>query len=188
MKNGRVYAIDPHYMEWQGRTVYTAALEMMGLAYPELTESSEPSVTMELGTAEPSPSASPAPEYKALKQGDESSEVFAMQERLAALGYLTEEYDGMYGEVTAASVSAFQSGNGLEETGEADAETLAKLFSDEAVNIDGEAVPMPSASASPTPSPAPEGDADTGSTAATDDAPPSGAAGGVGTIGTHDGN
>ena len=79
----------------------------------------------------------------------------------------------MYGEVTAASVSAFQSGNGLEETGEADAETLAKLFSDEAVNTDGEAVPMPSASASPTPSPAPEGDADTGSTAATDDAPPS---------------
>ena len=188
VKNGRVYAIDPHYMEWQGRTVYTAALEMMGLAYPELTESSEPSVTMELGTAEPSPSASPAPEYKALKQGDESSEVLAMQERLAALGYLTEEYDGMYGEVTAASVSAFQSGNGLEETGEADAETLAKLFSDEAVNTDGEAVPMPSASASPTPSPAPEGDADTGSTAATDDAPPSGAAGGVGPIGTHDGN
>lgn len=188
VKDGRVYAIDPHYMDWQGKTVYTAALEMMGLAYPELTESSEPSVTLDLGTPEPSPSATPAPEYEALKQGDESDAVLAMQERLAALGYLTEEYGGVYGEVTAAAVSAFQAGNGLEETGEADAKTLAKLYSDEAVNTDGEAVPMPSPSDSPTPTPAPEGGdaaADTDDTAAADDTPSSGD---IGTIGTHDGN
>lgn len=188
VQNGRVYAIDPHYMEWQGNTVYNAAIDMMGLAYPELTESSEPSVTMELGTAEPS--ATPAPEYTALAQGDEGDAVLAMQERLAELGYLTEEYGGTYGETTAAAVSAFQAGNGLKETGEADVETLALLFSAEALNTEGEAVAP--ASSEPTPSPAPEGsdtessaqDAETSS--ATDDAAPTGAAGDVGQVTTHD--
>lgn len=190
VQNGRVYAIDPHYMEWQGNTVYNAAIDMMGLAYPELTESSEPSVTMELGTAEPS--ATPAPEYTALAQGDEGDAVLAMQERLAELGYLTEEYGGTYGETTAAAVSAFQAGNGLKETGEADVETLALLFSAEALNTEGEAVAP--ASSEPTPSPAPEGsdtessaqDAETSSTTATDDAAPTGAAGDVGQVTTHD--
>ena len=170
--------------------MYNAAIDMMGLAYPELTESSEPSVTMELGTAEPS--ATPAPEYTALAQGDEGDAVLAMQERLAELGYLTEEYGGTYGETTAAAVSAFQAGNGLKETGEADVETLALLFSAEALNTEGEAVAP--ASSEPTPSPAPEGndtessarDAETSSTTATDDAAPTGAAGDVGQVTTHD--
>lgn len=38
VKNGRVYAVDPNYMNWQGKTVYNACIDMMGLAYPELTE------------------------------------------------------------------------------------------------------------------------------------------------------
>lgn len=188
VQNGRVYAIDPHYMEWQGRTVYTAAIEMMGLAYPELTESSEPSVTMELGTSSPSPSASPAPEYKALKQGDESDAVLEMQERLAQLGYLTEEYSGVYGEVTVQAVKDFQTANDLEATGEADVETLQKLFSDEAVNVDGKAVPMPTASPSPSPETDDKTDDETeepSGTDVTDDAPPSGGAGDVGTVTTH---
>ncbi len=187
VQNGRVYAIDPHYMEWQGRTVYTAAIEMMGLAYPELTESSEPSVTMELGSPSPSPSAAPAAEYTALKQGDESDAVLAMQERLAQLGYLTEEYGGVYGEVTVNAVSAFQAGNDLEETGEADVQTLEKLFSDEAVNVDGEAVPMPTASPTPAPEPEEDQDADgTESTDVTEDTPPTGGAGDVGVVTTHE--
>lgn len=138
VRTGRVYAINPNYMLWQGKTVNTAAIEMMGLAYPELTESSTASVTMELGTPSPEPSASPsaepspAPEYTALASGDESEEVFAMQERLAELGYLTVEYGGVYGEVTAEAVKSFQQENGLEATGEASVETLTLLFSEKA--------------------------------------------------------
>ena len=104
----------------------------------------------------------------------------------AMLPYLTEEYGGTYGETTAAAVSAFQAGNGLEETGEADVETLALLFSAEALNTEGEAVAPASSE------PAPEGsdtessaqDAETSS--ATDDAAPTGAAGDVGQVTTHD--
>lgn len=162
VRTGRVYAIDPHYMEWQGKTVYNAAIEMMGLAYPELTESSEASVTMDLGTPTPEPSASPsaepsatpAPEYTALGSGDEGDEVLAMQTRLAELGYLTVEYSGTYGEVTAEAVRAFQTKNGLEATGEADAETLAKLFAEDAAAASDE-----------TPEGGSESSADTGSTA-----------------------
>ena len=141
VRTGRVYAINPNYMVWQGRTVYTASIEMMGLAYPELTESSTPSVTMELGTPTPEPSAepseeptpSPAPEYTALKPGDENDEVFAMQARLTELGYLTVEYSGIYGDITKEAVAAFQRANGLEATGEAGVETLEKLYAADAV-------------------------------------------------------
>ncbi|MBO5279787.1 MAG: ABC transporter substrate-binding protein, partial [Clostridia bacterium] len=58
---GRVYAVDPHYMQWQGRTVYEAAIDMMGLAYPELTEEGEASVTMEIPTPTPEPTPTPTP-------------------------------------------------------------------------------------------------------------------------------
>lgn len=139
VKNGRVYAINPNYMVWQGRTVYTASIEMMGLAYPELTQTGESSVTMELGTPEPSPSPTaepspePDPEYDPLMPDDENDAVYAMQERLAELGFLTEEYGGVYGAVTVEAVRAFQEANGLEATGEADSETLAALYSDDAV-------------------------------------------------------
>ncbi|MGN0478756.1 MAG: peptidoglycan-binding protein [Hominenteromicrobium sp.] len=143
VQTGRVYAVNPNYMRWQGRTVYTASIEMMGLAYPELTESSEASVTVELGTPSPEPSESPedegsaspspAPEYTALNPGDENDDVFAMQARLSELGYLTVEYGGVYGEITKEAVAAFQLANGLEADGEASAETLQKLFAKDAV-------------------------------------------------------
>ncbi|MDD7647353.1 MAG: peptidoglycan-binding protein [Ruminococcus bromii] len=141
VRTGRVYAINPNYMRWQGRTVYTASIEMMGLAYPELTESSTASVTVDLGTPTPEPSEepsaepspSPAPEYTALAPGDESDEVLAMQARLSELGYLTVEYGGVYGDVTKEAVTAFQQANGLEANGEASVETLEKLFAADAV-------------------------------------------------------
>ena len=140
VRTGRVYAINPNYMRWQGRTVYTASIEMMGLAYPELTESSTASVTVDLGTPTPEPSEepsaepspSPAPEYTALAPGDESDEVLAMQARLSELGYLTVEYGGVYGDVTKKAVTAFQQANGLEANGEASVETLEKLFAEDA--------------------------------------------------------
>lgn len=145
VQTSRVYAIDPHYMEWQGRTVYTASIDMMGLAYPELMESSEASVTVDLGTPEPSPTAKPSAVpsaepitefYEPLTLGDESNDVLAMQTRLAELSFLTAEYGGVYGEVTAEAVKAFQEKNGLEATGNADETTLTLLFSEEAVAAD----------------------------------------------------
>lgn len=145
VRTGRVYAINPNYMRWQGRTVYTASIEMMGLAYPELTESSTASVTVDLGTPTPEPSEepsaepspSPAPEYTALAPGDESDEVLAMQARLSELGYLTVEYGGVYGDVTKEAVTAFQQANGLEANGEASVETLEKLFAEDAKPAEG---------------------------------------------------
>ncbi|MCF2652464.1 peptidoglycan-binding protein [Anaeromassilibacillus senegalensis] len=145
VRTGRVYAINPNYMLWQGRTVYTASIEMMGLAYPELTESSTASVTVDLGTPTPEPSEepsaepspSPAPEYTALAPGDESDEVLAMQTRLSELGYLTVEYGGVYGDVTKEAVTAFQQANGLEANGEASVETLEKLFAEDAKPAEG---------------------------------------------------
>lgn len=145
VRTGRVYAINPNYMRWQGRTVYTASIEMMGLAYPELTESSTASVTVDLGTPTPEPSEepsaepspSPAPEYTALAPGDESDEVLAMQARLSELGYLTVEYGGVYGDVTKEAVTAFQQANGLEANGEASVETLEKLYAEDAKPAEG---------------------------------------------------
>ena len=146
---GRIYVIDPNYMVWQGKTVYTAAIEMMGLAYPELTEKQEASVTVEIATptpeptptAEPTPTpepeATPIPEYDPIPSGDQGEHVFEMQQKLEELGYLTAEYDGMYGPVTVEAVKAFQTANGLDATGEADGMTLAVLFYEKAVKVDG---------------------------------------------------
>ena len=139
VKNGRVYAVDPNYMNWQGKTVYNACIDMMGLAYPELTEENSAALELdsELSETEATASPSPAPEYTAIKSGTEGDDVFAMQQRLAELGYLTVEYTGMYGEVTMDAVKAFQKVNGLTATGEADAETLTVLYSAEAKAADG---------------------------------------------------
>lgn len=91
---------------------------MMGLAYPELTEENSAALELdsELSEAEATASPSPAPEYTAIKSGTEGDDVFAMQQRLAELGYLTVEYTGMYGEVTMEAVKAFQKANGLTAT------------------------------------------------------------------------
>ena len=51
-------------------------------------------------------------QYETLQQGDDGDAVEALQVRLSQLGYLTEAYDGHYGEVTAGCVEAFQAANG----------------------------------------------------------------------------
>lgn len=165
----RIYPIDPHYMTWQGRTVFTGSIEMMGLAYPELTETSSASVTVELGTPTPEPTATPEPtptpepdatppplpdpsQYKALEFGDTSDAIKTMQDRLAALGYLTEEYNGYFGAVTEEAIKAFQKANNLEADGAATPETLALLFSEYAIDVYGHAnAQLPAATATPEP-------------------------------------
>ena len=67
-----------------------------------------------------------------LRTGDEGSAVSRMQTRLNALGYTTDPADGIYGGGTARALRIFQYYSGLDQTGIADAATLAKLYSGDA--------------------------------------------------------
>lgn len=163
VREGKVIELEPGVMEWQGRTVVTAALAISGGAYPELLEESsigentdpvskiDDNVSSALASAQPEGSS--APEYEQLKPDDQSEEVYRMQERLEELGYLDAEYDGYYGEHTTECVKEFQRVNNLEQTGIADSETLKRLYSMLAKDKDGKvhaientATPEPSGS------------------------------------------
>ena len=74
-------------------------------------------------------------QYPTLRLGDRDGEdntayIVFLQNRLNELGYLRDSADGMYGDSTETAVRMFQRNNGLAETGVADSETQAKLYSD----------------------------------------------------------
>ncbi len=80
-----------------------------------------------------------ADNFKTLETGmfDDGSSlsITALQTRLTELQYYYDEITGYYGEITASAVLTFQSENGLEETGIADAATQRLIFdSDTSVN------------------------------------------------------
>ncbi len=153
VKNHRVFELDPSLVQWQGRTVVTLAYEISAAAFPELLEEQDPQdvdpideinsqVTAELSPSPspstvPSPSPAPAGDYTPLQLEDENDDVFRMQQRLEELGYLEGDYTGYFGEYTQTCVMIFQQLNGLEETGVADAETLTRLYSDQAIPATG---------------------------------------------------
>lgn len=83
-----------------------------------------------------------AEEMEALAEGARGDEVSALQQRLVELGFLDERPDGIYGRHTALAVEAFQRAAGLDETGEADVDTLELLYSDEAEELEPETGPM----------------------------------------------
>ena len=64
---------------------------------------------------------------RSLSLGMTGNDVYALQERLIELRYLTGVPDGVYGEETQAAVMAFQKNNGLTPDGTAGATTLRKL-------------------------------------------------------------
>ena len=70
--------------------------------------------------------------YAALKQGDISTRVAEMQARLSALGYFANAQDGEYGPFTRAAVVRFQAQNHLPVTGDADSETLQRIYATDA--------------------------------------------------------
>lgn len=91
-----------------------------------------------------------APEYDPyapLKEGDKGADVRLMQTFLFDLGYTLGDkgIDGVYGKATKAAVERFQFVAGLEVTGEADADTLKRLYDVED--------PVPNVTATPTPAP-----------------------------------
>ena len=119
----------------------------------------------------PAPAASPAPapsesaavadaaasggkEYRELSLGMEGDDVQRLKKAMYWLGYFTtEKLDGRYTEITQQRVKLLQKNNGLEETGVADAELQALVFSGEAVKT--ETAPKPSSVPTPTPTPHP---------------------------------
>lgn len=72
--------------------------------------------------------------YRAMVQtGDTSPEVERVQRRLITLEYFYNEPTGVFDELTAIAVKAFQKRNDLQQTGIADEETQRHLFSEAAV-------------------------------------------------------
>lgn len=86
--------------------------------------------------AEPTPS--PTPDmtvYTPLTAGAKGDAVTRLQQKLRALGLLEGSADGIYGAKTADAVKRFQQSEGLEPTGEADAETQRALFAAQTASL-----------------------------------------------------
>lgn len=155
VQKNRVYEMNPTYMERQGRGMIQAVSFMAGTVYPELLEGTLPS-------SKPSEPASSAPASSGgssssssssatsgktpassgqsagavpsgtYKRGDKSDAVKALQTRLDQLGYMFTAISGEYTAGTEQAVKDFQYLNGMEVTGIADPNTVAKLNSSEA--------------------------------------------------------
>lgn len=77
--------------------------------------------------------ATPTPTSNSLKNGSTGAAVRELQQRLKDLGYYTGTVDGDFGTGTENAVRAFQKANGLTQDGKAGKNTLAKLYSNNAV-------------------------------------------------------
>lgn len=67
--------------------------------------------------------------------GDSGLNVYILQKKLSAMGYFNGDHSGSFGDVTKQAVSDFQSRNGLEPTGIADAGTWRKIYSNDVVTL-----------------------------------------------------
>ena len=67
--------------------------------------------------------------YATLKSGSRGDEVFSLQKRLIALGWMDSSADGLYGSQTVDAVKRFQAAVGYNQTGEATVELQTILFS-----------------------------------------------------------
>ncbi len=70
-----------------------------------------------------------------LELGDASAEVTDLQSNLAEKGYFDHSITGIYGATTETAVRLFQLANGIEVTGDADADTVSLLQSNSAVQL-----------------------------------------------------
>ncbi len=81
--------------------------------------------------------------YRPLRIGSSGTDVTRLQTRLTILGYYTGKISGTYLDATAEAVSAFQTKMGLTQTGEADIDTQAIVYSSDARSRSGAAVVTP---------------------------------------------
>lgn len=68
--------------------------------------------------------------YIMLKKGDRGEAVQMLQEALAAAGHLNDAADGVFGGKTQSALNEFETANGFEPDGIADAEVFAILYTD----------------------------------------------------------
>ena len=149
VKKGKMSMISLDELNRQGQTALDTLQKMIDFMYPELANtavnataasnaSNSTTAPVETTTAS---NESVADKYKidldddlSLKAEDENDNVKAMQKRLYDLGYITdkENITGFYGEISQAAVEEFQKNNGIKETGTANNETLAAMFSNDA--------------------------------------------------------
>lgn len=140
IKDGKTLMISADEMNRQGLSAINTLNKMVGFIHPELAVKDS-----DIGSSDTSATEavvkSVADDYKikldddlSLAPDDENDNVKAMQQRLFDLGYIDDEENvtGYYGEVSKTAVSDFQSKNGLKDSGEADKETLAALFAENA--------------------------------------------------------
>lgn len=85
-----------------------------------------------LPASTPAPSAVPTAAAGPLKRGDAGDAVAKFQQRLNEIGFSVGAADGQFDAGTQAALQAFQACAGLAETGIADADTLALLYSEQA--------------------------------------------------------
>ncbi|MDO4459265.1 MAG: peptidoglycan-binding domain-containing protein, partial [Clostridia bacterium] len=67
-------------------------------------------------------------DYEGLTYGSSYEEVIEVQDMLYALGYLSDNYDGFFGEATEAAVMNFQEDHNLEATGIVGDYTMQALY------------------------------------------------------------
>ena len=91
--------------------------------------------------------------HRPLKKGERGKEVERLQTRLSEIGYYWGKITGNYLDGTTAAVGHFQEDNGIKKTGQADVQTLIKLYSDDIV------MPTPDPNTTPKPIPTPPADA-----------------------------
>lgn len=145
VKNGKTLMITQDDMTRQGRTALDTLEKMVSFMYPSLAKSdstpdqAQPATVN--GSSTQASNTSVADDYNikldglSLKYEDENENVKIMQQRLYDLGYVDdkENITGYYGDISKSAVESFQSNNGIKKTGNADNETLVKMFDSEAV-------------------------------------------------------
>ena len=105
-------------------------------AFAESATEAAPQAT-ETPTEKPKASAELLQSQGILSVGAKGDEVSKLQQRLKDLGYLDSKVDGKFGGGTKRAVIAFQRRNKLTTDGEAGEETLALLYSDQALAAPG---------------------------------------------------
>lgn len=84
-----------------------------------------------------------------ISSGKEGAAVEKLQQALKSLGYYTGKVDGECGSGTVSAIKKFQKKNNLTQTGIADAETQALLYSGKALSAKATATPKPTVTPTP---------------------------------------
>ncbi|MGN0452813.1 MAG: peptidoglycan-binding protein [Ruminococcus sp.] len=138
LKNGNTYQLPVSSLSRQGGTLISTQNFMLSKMYPENV-----SQTVEGESLAESYGIKLAKDMS-YEVGADNANVKAIQQRLIDLGYLKFDSDDSattyYGNKTAEAVKAFQTANGLSDTGVADYETLVLLFMSTTLSTDGSTV------------------------------------------------